>query len=201
MDLTNWWVKTHQAPSSAEQMWGSWQAPHRDQMIIALHCLPDVESVYEVGCGSGPNLRRLKDDYCHPLTLGGSEPCEGMAAWASEHLGLSIDRLALPDVPEGTSWDCVLSCYALAYCDAETAVQSLTNLKKIARYLLLMEPSAYVEPYAAPGLYSRGGALPEYAHDYPRLLRETGWSVLWRWPMTPPKDGLNTILLAEQESE
>jgi len=201
MDLTNWWVKTHQETSSAEQMWDSWQAPHRDQLVVALHCIPDLDSVYEVACGAGPNLRRLKDDYCHPMTLGGSEPCEGLAAWASEHLGVTIDRLALPDVPDGTSWDAVLSCYALAYCDPEAAIQSLTNFKKLgARYLILMEPNAYVHPYEKAGLYSRGGALPEWAHDYPNLLRETGWGLLWRWPFMPPTDGLNTILIAEQES-
>lgn len=197
MDLTNWWVQTHQEKSSAEQMWDSWRAEHRIYIEAAVRLLPEaITSLYEVGCGSGPNLRRLKESF-PLLTLGGSEPCEGMAAWASEHLGVTIDRLALPDVPQDP-WDCILSCYALAYVDAEAAIQSLRDLK--ARYLILMEPTAYLDPYDQPGLYRRGACLPEYAHDWPHLLRAAGWSTLWRWPHLPPTDGLNAVTIAEQES-
>lgn len=198
MDLTSWWVDTHQAPSSAQQMWDSWQAEHREQIVAALHCLPEIESVYEIGCGSGPNLRLLKDDFCHPLRLGGSEPCEGMAAWASEHLGLTIDRLALPDVPQDP-WDAVLSVYALAYLQPEAVKETLAGLRKVAKYLVLFEPNAGVLPYDQAGLYRRGQCLPEWAHDYPTYLRDTGWSMTWRWPHMPPTDGLNAIIVAEQE--
>lgn len=200
MDLTNWWVQTHQAPSSAQQMWESWEAPHRKHMVDALLTLPELESVYEVGCGSGPNLRLIKEIYCHPLRLGGADPSPGMAAWASEHLGISVDVMALPQVPD-TKWDCVMSCYAMAYLEPNDAEKTLDNLRKVAKYLVLFEPNAGIHPYDQPGMYSRGGALPEWAHDYPVMLRNTGWLTLWRWPYMPPKDGLNTMIVAEQDVE
>lgn len=199
MDLTNWWTDTYKAKDSAEKMWESWQAPHRTMLRVALHLIPAVESLYEIGCGAGPNLRRLQKDHCEVLRLGGSEPADGLRAWASEHLGLTIDNLTLPDVPD-TPWESVLSCYALAYCDHDTAATTLQRLRAVTKYLILMEPNAFVNPYQGPGTYSRGGALPEHVHDYPNLLRDTGWNMVWRWPMLPPTDGLNTVIVAELET-
>ena len=117
IDFLTWWRETHQSQSSAEQMWESWQAPHRAMILVALSCLPDVISLYEVGCGSGPNLRLLQK-HRHWLALGGSEPCPGMAVFASEQLGILIDQTALPDGPT-TTWDVILSCYTMAYLDPE----------------------------------------------------------------------------------
>ena len=199
MDLTNWWTDTYRAKDSAQRMWDSWQAPHRDMLHVAMHCIPSVESVYEIGCGAGPNLRRLQKDHCEVLRLGGSEPANGLRAWASEHLGIPIDNLTLPDVPEST-WDCVLSCYALAYCEPSIAQQTLERLRAVTKHLILMEPNADVSPYRGPGVYSRGGSLPEFVHDYPYLLRDTGWNMVWRWPMLPPTDGLNAVIVAELET-
>ena len=200
MDLTSWWVQTHEQPSSAAQMWESWQAPHREHLLHALGPLPPLRSLYEVGCGSGPNLRLIKEQYKHPITLGGADPSPGMAAWASEHLGIPIQTQALPDLPE-EPWDAVISCYAFAYVEPEDVVKALEGLRKIAKYLVIFEPNAHMYPYEEPGLYSRGGALPEWAHDYPALLHDTGWLTLWRWPYIPPKDGLNAMIVARQEFE
>jgi hypothetical protein len=167
---------------------------------VALHCIPPVESLYEIGCGAGPNLRMLQKDYCEVMRLGGSEPSDGLRAWASEHLGVTIDNLTLPDVPD-TPWEAVLSCYALAYCDHDAARETLQRLRATTKYLILMEPNAYTKPYGAPGMYTRGeGTLPEYAHDYLNLLTETGWSLIWRWPLLPPTGGLNAVIVAELET-
>lgn len=200
MDLTQWWVQTHAEPSSAEKMWESWRAEHREHLLDALKTLPPLESLYEVGCGSGPNLRLIQAEYPRPLELGGSDPSAGMAAWASEHLAVTIDNVALPQVPDRL-WDCVVSCYALAYLEPKEFKETLENLREVATYLVLFEPNAFVMPYAGPNLYSLGGAVPCWAHDYPSVLRKTGWQTIWRWPYCPHKDGLNAVIVAEQEPQ
>lgn len=198
MDLTKWWVQTHEARSSAEKMWESWQAEHRHHLVDALKTLPPLDSLYEIGCGSGPNLRLIKEKYPRELVLGGSEPSPGMAAWASEYLGVKIDNTALPQLPD-ESWDCVMSCYALAYVEPDDLKATLSGLQKVATYVVLFEPNAHLMPYEGPNLYSLGGAVPCWAHDYPTVLRECGWQMIWRWPYLPHKDGMNALIVAEQE--
>lgn len=200
MDLTKWWIQTHEAPSSAEKMWESWQADHRLHLVDALKTLPPLDSVYEIGCGSGPNLRLLRERYPRELTLGGSEPSPGMAAWASEHLAIRVDNVALPQVPTDP-WDCVLSCYAMAYLEPQDLQTTLENLHDCTSLLVVFEPNAQLLPYDAPNLYSLGGAVPCWAHDYPTELRKAGWQMIWRWPYMPHKDGLNAVIVAEQEPQ
>jgi hypothetical protein len=122
-----------------------------------------------------------------------------MAAFASEHLGITIDRVALPEVSSG-EWDAVCSVYALAYLDPEDVLTTLTNCRNSkVKYLIFMEPSAYVHPFGPPGVYAwQEGGLPELAHDYAQACRDTGWSLLWRWPILPPAGGLNTLTIAER---
>lgn len=197
MDLTQWW-KDHQDTARPQRMWDAWQQPHRQMVEVALHCLPLVESVYEVGCGSGPNLRRLRAMFPSALRLGGSEPCESLAAWASEHLGIPIAQTALPDVPSGP-WDVVLSVYTMAYCEPDTVAAVLDKLQGVAKYLVLLEPTADCPPFGAAGLYVRApGGLPEWAHDYPDLAGP-GWTTLWKWPLLPPTDGCNALTILTRE--
>ncbi len=197
-ELTRWWTDTHQEIQAAQAMWDAWTQPHREQSLaMALHCLGPVQSVYELGCGSGPNLRLLKEKYPQPLTLGGSEPCEGMASFASEHLDIPIDREPLPAIPRG-QWDVVFSCYTLAYIHPEDVIRVCKELAKSqTRALILIEP----QPSHAQGvgLYSRGPqVIPDWFHNYPLILANTGWTITWRWPVIPPIQALNGVLIAER---
>jgi methyltransferase family protein len=192
-DLTEWWKHTHQAPSSAQKMWDAWKQPHRQHILKALRGIPEaVNSVYELGCGSGPNLRLLKHEWTQPLKLGGYEPVEGLRAWASEHTGVHIDE----EVPEVGQWDVVLSCFALAYAQPPTLIATLAAMRKMAKRLVLLEPSAHVDPYKDWGMYSISGALPAWAHDYPEAFKRSGWMAEDAWPVVPAVDGLNMCMIA-----
>lgn len=195
MDLTNWWV-LNQDTSRPQRMWEAWQQPHRTMVDVALQCLGDVQSVYEVGCGSGPNLRRIKERYPE-IKLGGSDPCESLAVWASEHLGVSIDRTALPDVPQDP-WDCILSCYTFAYLEPDEAAITFDKLQKVTKHIVLIEPTARCCPFGGPGLYRRGDALPEWAHDF-QDLAGPAWRTLWKWPVLPHVDGCNAVTILTRE--
>ena len=188
-ELTEFWLGTER---NAETMWDSWKDIHRSKVLLALSCIPAFESLYELGCGSGPNLRLIHE--ARPgVALGGSEPNVGLAAWASEHLGVTIDLWALPDVPE-SPWDVFLSCYAMAYVDEETVQHVLTHAT--SKHFVIIEPTAHVLPFEAPGLYT-GHAMPCYVHDYQKLA-EPHWRTLWRWPLYPHHQGLNCVLILER---
>ena len=189
-ELTDFWLATERNP---ETMWESWKDPHRDTVLLALSCVPAFQNVYELGCGAGPNLRAIQARWPQ-IRLGGSEPNPGLAAWASEHLGIIIDRWALPDVSEAP-WDVTLSCYAMAYVDEGTVTEVLRRIESPS--LVLIEPTAQVPPFGAPGLYT-GHAMPCYVHDYISLAAAQGWRPVWRWPILPHYQGLNTVLILER---
>ena len=184
---TQWWLEQKKAPADAESMWESWQAPHRNHVLLALRCLPPVTSLYEIGCGSGPNLRLIQTVFPEITRLGGSEPCQGMAAWASEHVGCHIDQALLPDgIPTG--YDVLLSCYTLAYVDEATMLETLKRAE--TQHLILLEPNM--------GLVSGGYGVPEFQHDYLTALNDTGWQLQFRWPVMPPVQGLNACIIASR---
>lgn len=171
-------------------MWDSWKAPHREQVSAAVGLL-NVGTVYELGCGSGPNLRLLRERY-PKMFLAGCEPNPGFREHARQHF--PVDDFMLPEVPQ-KSFDLVFTCYALAYIDREAALITLTRVHGHGtQYMILIEPSAYVTPFGPPGLYE-GHAMPSFVHDYSRLAEQAGWKVEWRWPIVPPHQGLNATLV------
>lgn len=189
-ELTEYWVDTER---DAEKMWQSWEDKHRAQILTALSCIPPFKSVYEIGCGSGPNLRRIV--HARPgVIVGGSEPNAGLAVWASEHLGVPIEVAEMPLLPPST-WDVTLSCYSMAYVDEDTVKQVLADVR--SRNFIILEPTAGVVPFAAPGVYT-GHAMPCHVHDYATLARKAGWEILWRWPLWPHIQGLNVVLTLER---
>jgi hypothetical protein len=191
-ELTEFWVE---GARDAEKMWQSHEDKHRAQILTALSCVPPFKSVYEIGCGAGPNLRRII--HARPgVIVGGSEPNESLAAWASEHLGVPIEREQMPWLPVST-WDVTISCYAMAYVDAEIVKVILRNVR--SRNFIILEPTAGVTPFGNPELYqSHDKALPFYVHDYATLAESAGWRTLWRWPLYPHHMGLNVVLTLER---
>lgn len=192
--LRDFWVEQER---DAERMWESWNHAHRKHVLNALVCLPAPGSLYELGCGSGPNLRLVRQAF-PKMRLGGSEPNGGLAAHASQALEISIERAEFPYAP-GPEWDVTLSCYALAYADPSVARETLANIG--TRHLILIEPCAWVAPYGPPNEppgYYAGVAMPHCAHDYLAMTRDTGWTLTWRWPIYPNHQGLNMVLVAER---
>lgn len=184
-ELTEFWVDQTR---DAAAMWDSWKDPHRGQVLQAIRLL-DVGTVYEIGCGSGPNLRLLRD-YFPKLYLAGSEPNKGLREHCQKYF--PCDDLTLP-VVSMKSYDCVLSMYTLAYvADAGVVLESLLDAGN--KHLILIEPTAGFYPFEKPGLYN-GHAMTSYAHDYKELAQEAGWNIEWRWPIVPHYQGLNCVLI------
>src|SRR5439155_1828386 len=99
----------------------------------------EAESLYEIGCGSGPNLRLLREALRN-LTLGGCDVRQEYVDFAYAH-GLNVDCHALPyEVP--AEWDATLSCYAMAYLDPTEVREQLGSIK--SRSLIFMEPEGFV---------------------------------------------------------
>ena len=194
--LRDWWCDTHATEATAAQMWHSTDGRQREHALMATELVKPFTSLYEVGCGSGPNLRLLRERY-PTVRLGGSEPGETMAQWAADRLQIHIDRVPLPELAiKHKDWDVILAMYVLAYLDEEDVILALRRMRDAApRALILAEPTGGVlgSPY---GLASRNGALPEWYHDYARLLPASGWAIQWRWLVMPPVDGLNVLTIA-----
>ncbi len=186
---THTWVKD----PGAEAMWDSWQDAHRPNIELAFKLLPKVESVYEVGCGAGANLRMLREKF-PKFRLGGSEPHDKLREFAAEHLGLCVDEAELPWTPKG--WDVFVTCYVMAY--VEPLVIEETFRRAASRYFIVLEPTAWAIPFVKPSMYRQGSKkLPLYAHDFLSIFKRTGWRVMWRWPIVPHYQGLNNLIIVE----
>ena len=184
-ELTEFWVDQ---PRDAVKMWDSWKDPHRGQVLQAIRLL-DIGTLYEIGCGSGPNLRLLRD-YFSKMYLAGSEPNQSLRDHCRKYF--PCDDLTLPEIPT-KSYDCVLSVYTLAYVENIEPVFS-GFYDNGTKYMVLVEPSAGIYPFDKPGLY-QGHAMTSYVHDYPRLAGYHGWKIEYRWPIIPHYQGLNCTLI------
>jgi SAM-dependent methyltransferase len=187
--LMEYWRDTEHNP---QKMWDSYLAEHR---LNAIHTVArlDVNSVYEIGCGAGPNLRLLRERFPKMLLAGG-ELHKGHREFANQHF--PVEHLELPTLPDLHQYDCVLSKYTLAYVRGVSSV--LKGLyEQGVKYLVLIEPSAHSHPFWSPGFYE-GHAMGSYVHDYRTLGHEAGWKTLWRWPITPHVQGLNVVLVMER---
>ena len=185
-ELTQFWLDR---PHDAQKMWDSYRDPHRQQLLVALSLLGYVDTLHELGCGSGPNLRLVREVF-PKIQLFGSEPNAELREFAERNFLVTASQL--PDV-DVSSCDVVLSMYTLAYVkDAKVVLEKLWD--NANRLLVLIEPMAGIDPFEKPGLY-QGHAMPSYVHDYVGLAETIGWRVLWRWPIIPHHQGLNCVLI------
>lgn len=189
----NWFAQAH-TEASAEAAWETWQAPYRQHVIQALACLPNVKSMYEIGCGAGPNLRIVRNAF-PSILIGGSEPSPVDRSWAAKQLNVSLDAGELPETP-ASRWDAVLSCYVLAYAAEDLITAWLRALP--ASTLIVME----LAKREGPPMVHQGGTIPHYHHNYDRLLAATGWHLKWAWPL--PFENCakspNLLLIAERRA-
>jgi SAM-dependent methyltransferase len=182
-----------------ERYWNSADLPHRGRLLQAIRDLGPIESVLELGCGAGPNLRRLfAEDPA--LRLAGVDIHADAIEFARarfREIGASVElevarfRSAL-DRRAASSEDVICSCYALAYLPPAELAHVLQASLRIARVGVVL-----MEPHAAPGL-SAGlvNNKPEWRHDYTALLADFGASVV-RVPMPEvPPDTLNALTVA-----
>jgi hypothetical protein len=215
---TAYW--THQRPGGVERMkwlqhyWDSWNAPHRRHILQALQLVRDsgpVDSVAEVGCHAGPNLRLIAgtwlnsprhDQFVTPELYGldiNAEALEFGRAKADadgwgEHVQF-IEGSALEVEMKLPRVDLIFSCYALAYLDPKDLWMAIAQMASRAkRALMFLEPSTMWQ--GGPGICGDG---PEWRHDYNPL----GLSILFPveritiWRIRPEADRLDTAVLIE----
>lgn len=193
----DWWVSHADRAGLdwAHYYWEDWSAPHRQHIPLALALVAPVESLYEIGCNSGPNLRLARRYFPH-LKLGGLEVAEVAATMAHDRLGVPIEQGSLPDDLPDSEWDVVLSCYTMAYLDPEDAHTTMLRLNRMARLaIILLEPMAVG---ALPVGQCRDDGLPEWRHDYERTFHAIGWRTAWKWPLIPPKQHTNAVLILQR---
>lgn len=191
---TQWWTRHANKFGLpwVEHYWNDWEAPHRQQIVLAVGIAPASGSIYEIGCNSGPNLRLIRR-YLPGMRLGGLEMVPVAATYAQEHLGVPIDCGILPDDLPDSPWDIVLSCYTLAYLDPEDAQITMRKMSQMAQQALII-----VEPFPSPGSpvgQCRHDGLPEWRHDYESTFGALGWQVMWKWPLIPPVQHTNAVLV------
>ncbi len=198
---STWWPKTHNNWRVAERMWDTWREEHRGMLCELLTALPPFTSLYEVGCGSGPNLRLLQLQQPE-LRLGGGDSCRVMAQYATHHLGIPIDHATLPQEAPTGSWDLVLSFYSLAYISVRSVIETLGRMRDgCVKALFLVEPTAHVAPHEEQGwLWSgpNGLKVPDAVHDYDRMLAMTGWKPTLRWQIVPQILHVNAATYCER---
>lgn len=176
--------------------WDSTEGGQRDAIIGALEHVGDFASVLEVGCNTGPNLRRIHrrwprvdlagmDIHRGAIDFGrGAAEAEGWD-WTG-HVGdlRELGRL-------GLTADVVLSCYALAYLDPRDIDDVLAAALACAKTaLVICEPG----PGTAPETYVHSG-IAEYHYNYfGRLYTIAAPHRVELTPITPPHQRLQYVL-------
>jgi len=181
----DWWLTKY---------WGDTEGSHRDAIIRALEQLDGVASVLEVGCNTGPNLRRIHARW--PLVdLAGMDIHPGAIqfgrAQAQEegwHFAGYVGDLRELGLLGEDAADVVLSCYALAYLDPRDIQAVLEACVRAARRAVVL-----CEPMVLDGdeQFSPGG-VPEYAYDYGKRL--AGLGTLKVSQVEPPHGRLTHVL-------
>lgn len=200
MTATSFWTAPRSATDTTEWVshyWDSATAPHRD-IVVQLVGAFRPESVLEVGCHCGPNLRRLADAYPE-MRCDGLDVNVDVVVAGRELFRPYGDRIRLfyCEFPHGThSWvdgiyDLVFSCYSLAYIAPPFLANALEQMLRLAK-----EAVVIVEP-SGTGQYLARGDYAEWRHDYGReLARVVRGRPLWHYAITPaPANGLDSVFI------
>lgn len=175
-----WWTRPD---VDSPRMWDTWLAPHREHLLQALEGAP-FTSLFEVGCGAGPNLRRIRQHY-PALRLGGSDCNATHAAWCQSQ-GLDVAQRSLPHAV-GPEWDVTVTCFACTYVPRRHVEQFLATCQSQA--LIVMEPWGRGE-WISP----KRQTTPRFYHPWHDMTQATGWRLDWRWPI-PPADDVTSLAI------
>lgn len=184
----------------AEAYLDTWNHPHRGLVTFMLRSIPFF-SLWEVGCGPGPNLLRIIKDL-PGKQLGGSDVSEDAILLARETFpnGLFHVEPGNNMMMSDKSVDVVLTDMALIYVDPLQIDSYIKEIKRIAReYVLIVE-------FHSPNLWKRWKArLGGYhVYDYRKLLEKHGfYDILVQhipeeyWPGTDNNTEFRSIILAK----
>jgi ubiquinone/menaquinone biosynthesis C-methylase UbiE len=177
----------------------TWNHPHRSLITFILKSIPFV-SLWEVGCGSGPNLIRITRELPNKQ-LGGSDVNEDAINLARETFkgGLFHVEPGNDLMMSDKSCDVMLTDMALIYVDPLQINSYLRELKRVGReYVVLCEfhsTSWWKRQVARWGGY--------HVYDYRKRLEKLGFFDIMvqhipeqYWPGTDNNTEFRTIITA-----
>lgn len=152
--------------------WEAGGQPHRKALLEALHTLPRFESLREIGCCAGTNLRLIRETYPWVL-LEGTELSIEAATFAQDKFAADVKtRVVCTDLfADAPLWpdrdtDVTVSCYTLAYVAPEDLDDILRHmLRASAIATIIVEPMHNGPVGRLPVTYA-----PEWRHDYKEAI-------------------------------
>lgn len=122
----------------AQDQWDNFNYPHRNLILEELKKI-QWESLLEVGCGAGPNLRRINDEF-EGVKLAGADINEECIEFGRKMLPdvswVLTDAIALPF--EDKSFDVVLSDAVLIYANPERVETMISEMKRVAKKAIIL---------------------------------------------------------------
>lgn len=152
--------------------WAATEQPHRSALLESLRRLPRFETVRELGCCAGTNLKLIRQAFPW-VSVEGLELSVEAATFAQDKLADEPQcRVVCTDVvDDAPTWDdgeadVVVSCYALAYLSPPDLAEVLRHVVRSARIgVVLVEPMHNGPPGRLPVTYAA-----EWRHDYQAAL-------------------------------
>lgn len=157
----------------AQLYWAPTWLPHRTRLMHALDHLAPFDSVCEIGCGAGVNLRLIRERF-NPSAFAGIDVNSELIrtgiretkreGWTPVLLNGDVRTTPIP------SLDIVFSCYTLAYIAPISIKRVLHRMLDAARIgVVVMEPMP--EDGSAMSL-ARDEKPYEFAYDYRVMFDE-----------------------------
>lgn len=146
--------------------------PHRELIVRLLKTIP-FKSLLEVGCASGPNLYKIRQNFPH-AELGGVDVSEAAVHEGRKHLpGVSLEVGSADDIFfSDKSTDVLLTDMALIYVGPMNIDKSIKEIKRVTRSYAM-----FVEFHSESWLKRTAlrFASGYNAYDYKKLLSKHGF--------------------------
>ena len=132
-------------------------------------------SLVEVGCGFGRNLKIIADSFSNK-TLRGTDFSTEMLATAKDYLKLyskiKVEKQDTRNLSFGNnSFDVVFSCESLLHIPKEGIRKAVGEMVRVSKkYILLIEPDLARTPFFQRFFHAKQVSF----HNYPNLFRDAG---------------------------
>lgn len=175
---TDYWTPTPadlpKVPAVAAYYWNTVNQPQRSWLVDAVAAVGGAESLLELGCQAGPNLRALRRAsrgmVLHGIDINAPALEQGRRLIRAEGLrGIHLYHGTVPDALQtwaDQSVDVVATVYCLAYIGPDRFAETLTHALRIARRAVIL-----IEPFATKTnppeqVTVEGSTYVEWRHDY-----------------------------------
>ena len=193
--LAQGWSKQHEVyPENqwVKRYWDSSDRNHRTLILTALESLGEFSSVLELGCNTGPNLKRIHERWPRVDLAGVDVNSDaltyGREAAHNEGWDFTTCHGTFLDALTGPRYDVVLTCYSLCYLDQEDIDPILAASLACAKVgVVIAEPMVLNED---EGICN--APIPEYHYNYFKRLPKGRTKGLFK--VSPPEHHLNYIL-------